>query len=78
MLLFYGIVIGGFLVGVFAIVNIVGLLVQSEFYYVCKSYHRQGIDRSVLHDHFVGRKLKFVLFLCYVYHRLKIWVENPH
>jgi len=64
MRLFYSIVIGGFLVGVFVIVNIVGLLVQSEFYYVCKSYHHQGIDRSVLHDHFVGKKLKFVLFLC--------------
>ncbi|KAL6561853.1 hypothetical protein OROGR_002860 [Orobanche gracilis] len=48
------IVVGGFLVGVLVIVNFIGLLVQSVFYYVCKSYHRQGIDRSALYDHLVG------------------------
>ncbi|XVF46027.1 hypothetical protein PTKIN_Ptkin02bG0255100 [Pterospermum kingtungense] len=48
---FVRIVVGGFLVGILVIVNLVGLLVQSVFYYVCKSYHHQGIDKSVLHDH---------------------------
>ncbi|XP_022727053.1 uncharacterized protein LOC111282986 [Durio zibethinus] len=48
------IAVGGFLVGVLVIVNLVGLLVQSVFYYVCKSYHHQGIDKSALHDHLGG------------------------
>lgn len=51
---FVRIVLGGFLVGVLVIVNLVGLLVQSVFYYVCKSYHNQGIDKSALHDHLGG------------------------
>lgn len=51
---FTRIVVGGFLVGVLVIVNLVGLLVQSVFYYVCKSYHHQGIDKSVLYDHLGG------------------------
>nr|GMD03240.1 uncharacterized protein LOC109165782 [Ipomoea batatas]GMD10345.1 uncharacterized protein LOC109165782 [Ipomoea batatas]GMD11701.1 uncharacterized protein LOC109165782 [Ipomoea batatas] len=48
------ILVGGFLVGVLVIVNLVGLLVQSVFYYVCKSYHNQGIDKSALYDHLGG------------------------
>ncbi|KAF7842967.1 putative transmembrane protein [Senna tora] len=48
------IVVGGFLVGLLVIVNLVGLLVQSVFYYVCKSYHHQGIDKTALHDHLGG------------------------
>lgn len=48
------IVVGGFLVGVLVIVNLVGLLVQSVFYYVCKSYHHQEIDKIALHDHLGG------------------------
>ncbi|KAF5472919.1 hypothetical protein F2P56_009580 [Juglans regia] len=48
---FVRIVVGGFLVFVVVIVNLVGLLVQSVFYYVCKSYHHQGIDKNALHDH---------------------------
>ncbi|XP_022872466.1 uncharacterized protein LOC111391473 isoform X2 [Olea europaea var. sylvestris] len=48
------IMVGGFLVGVLVIVNLVGLLVQSVFYYVCKSYHHQGIDKSALYDHLGG------------------------
>ncbi|XP_010536691.1 PREDICTED: uncharacterized protein LOC104811630 [Tarenaya hassleriana] len=52
--LFTRIVIGGFLVGVLVIVNLVGLLVQSVFYYVCKSFHHQGIDKTALHDHLGG------------------------
>lgn len=51
---FTRIVVGGFLVGVLVIVNLVGLLVQSVFYYVCKSYHHQGIDKIALHDHLGG------------------------
>ncbi|KAK4386405.1 hypothetical protein Sango_2511100 [Sesamum angolense] len=48
------IMVGGFLVGLLVIVNLVGLLVQSVFYYVCKSYHHQGIDKSALYDHLGG------------------------
>ncbi|EFH46216.1 hypothetical protein ARALYDRAFT_329571 [Arabidopsis lyrata subsp. lyrata] len=48
------IVAGGFLVGVLVIVNLIGLLVQSVFYYVCKSFHHQEIDKSALHDHLGG------------------------
>ncbi|XP_010538302.1 PREDICTED: uncharacterized protein LOC104812705 [Tarenaya hassleriana] len=48
------IVIGGSLVGVLVIVNLVGLLIQSVFYYVCKSYHRESIDKTALHDHLGG------------------------
>ncbi|KAH0696141.1 hypothetical protein AABB24_002795 [Solanum stoloniferum] len=48
------ILIGGFLVGVLVIVNLVGLLMQSVFYYVCKSYHHQGIDKTALYDHLGG------------------------
>ncbi|XP_021747482.1 uncharacterized protein LOC110713333 [Chenopodium quinoa] len=51
---FVRILVGGFLVGVLVIVNLVGLLVQSVFYYVCKSYHHQGIDKTALHDHLGG------------------------
>lgn len=51
---FTRIVVGGFLVGVLVIVNLVGLLVQSVFYYVCKSYHHQEIDKIALHDHLGG------------------------
>ncbi|XP_043690057.1 uncharacterized protein LOC122640860 [Telopea speciosissima] len=51
---FARIVVGGFLVGLLVLVNLIGLLVQSVFYYVCKSYHHQGIDKSALHDHLGG------------------------
>ncbi|WCJ30747.1 hypothetical protein M5689_012287 [Euphorbia peplus] len=51
---FMRIVVGGFLVGVLVIVNLVGLLVQSVFYYLAKSYHHQGIDKSALHEHLGG------------------------
>lgn len=48
------IMVGGFLVGLLVIVNLVGLLAQSVFYYVCKSYHHQEIDKSALYDHLGG------------------------
>lgn len=48
------ILVGGFLVAVLVVVNLVGLLLQSVFYYICKSYHNQGIDKSALHDHLGG------------------------
>ncbi|XP_074275664.1 uncharacterized protein LOC141599524 [Silene latifolia] len=51
---FVRILVGGFLVGLLVIVNLIGLLVQSVFYYVCKSFHHQGIDKSALHDHLGG------------------------
>ena len=51
---FSRIVVGGFLVGVLVIVNLVGLLVQSVFYYVCQSYHQQGSDTIALHAHLGG------------------------
>lgn len=51
---FTRIMVGGFLVGVLVIVNLIGLLAQSVFYYVCKSYHHQTIDKSVLYDHLGG------------------------
>jgi hypothetical protein len=51
---FARIVAGGFLVGVLVIVNLIGLLVQSVFYYICKSYHHQEIDKTALHDHLGG------------------------
>lgn len=52
--LFHRIVAGGFLVGLLVIVNMIGLLVQSVFYYVCKSYHHESIDKLALHDHLGG------------------------
>ncbi|XP_010932271.1 uncharacterized protein [Elaeis guineensis] len=48
------VLIGGALVAVLVVLNLVGLLVQSVFYYVCKSYHHQQIDKSVLYDHLGG------------------------
>ncbi|XP_073004843.1 uncharacterized protein [Typha latifolia] len=48
------VVIGGALVAVLVLVNLVGLLVQSVFYYVCKSFHHQQIDKSALYDHLGG------------------------
>ncbi|KAI3921412.1 hypothetical protein MKW98_013346 [Papaver atlanticum] len=54
----YGILVrvcvGGFCVGVLVLVNLIGLMVQSVFYYVCKSYHHQQIDKSALYDHLGG------------------------
>ncbi|KAI3940410.1 hypothetical protein MKW98_024817 [Papaver atlanticum] len=32
-------------------VNLTGLLVQSVFYYACKSHHNQVVDKKVLYDH---------------------------
>ncbi|EOA17025.1 hypothetical protein CARUB_v10005259mg [Capsella rubella] len=52
--IFARLVAGGVLVGVLVIVNLIGLLVQSVFYYVCKSFHHQEIDKSALHDHLGG------------------------
>ncbi|KAJ3696081.1 hypothetical protein LUZ60_001458 [Juncus effusus] len=48
------VLIGGALVAVLVVVNLVGLLVQSVFYYVCKSFHHQQIDKSVLFEHLGG------------------------
>ncbi|PKA55300.1 hypothetical protein AXF42_Ash003937 [Apostasia shenzhenica] len=48
------ILVGGALVAVLVLVNLVALLAQSVFYYVCKSYHHQMIDKSALYDHLGG------------------------
>ncbi|KAI3834457.1 hypothetical protein MKX03_032568 [Papaver bracteatum] len=32
-------------------VNLTGLLVQSVFYYACKSYHNEVVDKKLLYDH---------------------------
>lgn len=48
------ILVGGGLVAVLVLVNFVGLLAQSVFYYVCKSFHHQMIDKSALYDHLGG------------------------
>ena len=45
------ILIGGGLVVLLVGVNLVGLLLQSVFYYVCKSYHHQAIDKGALYEH---------------------------
>lgn len=42
---------GVLLVCLLVYVNLIGLLVQSVLYYVCKSYHHQSIDKSALSDH---------------------------
>ncbi|CAL1402440.1 unnamed protein product [Linum trigynum] len=52
--MFVRVAVGGFLVGVLVIVNLVGLLVQSVFYYVCKSFHHEEIDKLALHDQLGG------------------------
>ncbi|KAI3886979.1 hypothetical protein MKX03_036841 [Papaver bracteatum] len=33
------------------VVNITGLLVQSVFYYACKSHHNEVVDKKLLYDH---------------------------
>ncbi|KAK9156242.1 hypothetical protein Sjap_003722 [Stephania japonica] len=48
------VLVGGLLVGVLVFVNLVGLLVQSVFYYVCKSYHHELIDKTALFEHLGG------------------------
>ncbi|KAI3878417.1 hypothetical protein MKW98_001832 [Papaver atlanticum] len=33
------------------VVNLTGLLVQSVFYYACKSHHNEVVDKKLLYDH---------------------------
>ncbi|XP_026419541.1 uncharacterized protein LOC113315482 [Papaver somniferum] len=35
-------------------VNLTGLLLQSVFYFACKSHHNQVVDKKVLYDHLCG------------------------
>jgi len=42
---------GALLVGLLCFVNLMGLLTQSVFYFVSKSYHHESIDKSSLSDH---------------------------
>lgn len=46
--------VGAVLVCVLVCVNLLGLLVQSVFYYACKAYHNQQIDRTALYEHLGG------------------------
>ncbi|XP_040376244.1 uncharacterized protein LOC102710070 [Oryza brachyantha] len=48
------VLIGAVLVSVLVCVNLLGLLVQSVFYYACKAFHNQQIDRSALYEHLGG------------------------
>ncbi|OAY77421.1 hypothetical protein ACMD2_14759 [Ananas comosus] len=48
------VLVGGALVALLVLLNLLGLLVQSIFYYVCKSFHRQPIDKTALFDHLGG------------------------
>ncbi|KAL6614331.1 hypothetical protein ACP70R_036601 [Stipagrostis hirtigluma subsp. patula] len=46
--------VGVVLVCVLVCVNLLGLLVQSVFYYACKAFHNQQIDRTALYEHLGG------------------------
>ncbi|TVU34803.1 hypothetical protein EJB05_16655, partial [Eragrostis curvula] len=46
--------VGAVLVCVLVCVNLLGLLVQSVFYYACKAFHNQQIDRTALYEHLGG------------------------
>nr|ACG41450.1 hypothetical protein [Zea mays] len=46
--------VGAVLVCVLVSVNLLGLLVQSVFYYACKAFHSQQIDRTALYEHLGG------------------------
>ncbi|KAG8055102.1 hypothetical protein GUJ93_ZPchr0001g29786 [Zizania palustris] len=46
--------VGSVLVSVLVCANLLGLLVQSVFYYACKAFHNQQIDRSALYEHLGG------------------------
>jgi hypothetical protein len=48
------ILVGAVMVCILVIVNLLGLLVQSVFYYACKAYHNQQIDRTQLYEHLGG------------------------
>ncbi|MCL7040677.1 hypothetical protein MKW94_011453 [Papaver nudicaule] len=40
-----------------AVVNLTGLLVQTVFFFACKSHHNQVVDKKVLYDHLGGYDL---------------------
>ncbi|NP_001143915.2 uncharacterized protein LOC100276723 [Zea mays] len=46
--------VGAVLLCVLVCVNLLGLLVQSVFYYACKAFHNQQIDRTALYEHLGG------------------------
>jgi hypothetical protein len=48
------ILVGAVMVSLLVIANLLGLLVQSVFYYACKAYHNQEIDRTALYEHLGG------------------------
>ncbi|RWR87045.1 putative transmembrane protein [Cinnamomum micranthum f. kanehirae] len=45
---YWRIVVGVVLVGLMVGLNVVGLMVQNVFYYVCKSFHHESIDKNAL------------------------------
>ncbi|KAL5728916.1 hypothetical protein ACHQM5_001940 [Ranunculus cassubicifolius] len=47
-------VVGVLLVGALVIGNLIGLLVQSVFYYVCKSHHQEAINKKALSEQLGG------------------------
>ncbi|XP_047326288.1 uncharacterized protein LOC124929955 [Impatiens glandulifera] len=52
--LVFRIAYGGFMVGLLVVWNLCGLVTISLFYYVCKSYHCETIDKTALFDHLGG------------------------
>ncbi|KAF5182641.1 polyadenylate-binding protein 1-B-binding protein [Thalictrum thalictroides] len=46
--------LGALLIVCMVILNLVGLLVQSIFYYVCKIYHNEKVDKNELQQHLGG------------------------
>ncbi|WVZ82608.1 hypothetical protein U9M48_029857 [Paspalum notatum var. saurae] len=47
-------IVGAVLACVLVCVNLLGLLVRSVFYYACKAFHNQEIDRTALCEHLGG------------------------
>lgn len=44
----------GFLISIFSGLWLMGIVVQSVLYFVCKAYHRESVDRYALSDHLDG------------------------
>ncbi|KAF9603679.1 hypothetical protein IFM89_037442 [Coptis chinensis] len=57
----FRILAGGFLIVVLVVFNFIGLLTQCIVYYICKSYHREKIDKGALHEHLGSYLGEYVL-----------------
>ncbi|EMS52950.1 hypothetical protein TRIUR3_05285 [Triticum urartu] len=64
--------VGALLVSVLVCVNLLGLLAQSVFYYACKAYHNQEIDRTALYEHLGGYLGDVFYYACKAYHNQEI------